>query len=241
MANSGGRTRFFANSALLMLAMVISPFPFTYFVPAYTGTDSFSLIYHIHGAFFFAWMGLYAWQTHLVATGRTARHREFGLAGIAISALMLPLGIALANHAILRRMAENDPHPFDFTLFNVIDIATFTVLMVAAITAVTRHVQWHRRFVFGAALCLVGPAISRWFHFSWFIKFPASPLTGMAPNLVADLFLVALAMHDRRTIGHIHPATWLVATLLVPLHVAAPFLFQSQAWRAVAPIVLELR
>ena len=38
----------------LMLAMVISPFPFTYFVPAYTGTDSFSLIYHIHGAFFFA-------------------------------------------------------------------------------------------------------------------------------------------------------------------------------------------
>jgi hypothetical protein len=235
------RTRFFANTALVMLVMVLSAFPFTYFQPALAGSRPFTPLYHIHGMLFFAWIGLYAWQTQLVAAGRSARHRELGLAGIAISAMMLPLGIALADRAIRRRMAAHDPHPFDFTIYNMVDIATFTLLMVAGIAAVTRHVAWHRRFVFGAALCLVGPAISRWFLPPWFITLPAAPpLTDMAPNLIADLFLIALALHDRRSLGRVHPATWLVAVLLVPLHIAEPFLASSLAWREVAPQLLAL-
>lgn len=243
----GERSRFFADTALVMLAMVLTAFIFTYYRPLLTGTPEyvgaapFTPVHHLHGLLFFAWIGLYAWQTHLVAAGRTARHREFGLAGIAISAMMLPMGLMLAVKAIEGRIGRADADPYFFTIFNIVDIATFTLLMIAGIASVTRHVDWHRRFIFGAALCLVGPAISRWFLPSWPVGMPNwPPLTYMAPNLIADLFLIALVIHDRRTLGRVHPATWLVVALLVPLHVLTPFLGDTAAWRGLASGLMRL-
>ena len=234
-------SKFFSRCALLMLAMVLLAFPFTYFGPIVSGSRHFLPVYHIHGLLFFGWIGLFAWQTHLVASGGTARHRELGLAGIAISALMVPLGVILAIEAVQRRTAEGDPHPFDNTLYNVIDITCFTVLMIASISAVTRHIEWHRRFTFGAAVVLVGPAISRWIFHPWFITIPQfSPLSDMAPNLIADAFLIALAVHDRRTLGRVHAATLWLCLILIPVHVVTPFLTASDWWRGLAPFITKL-
>lgn len=236
MAERAPRDRFYANSALVMLGCVLLSFPFTYFGPILTGSQHFPPFYHIHGTAFFAWIGLYAWQTHLVASGRTARHREFGLAGIALSALMVPLGIVMAIAAIRHRMATGDAHPFDVTIYNIVDITAFAAFMIAAIASVTRHPDWHRRFTFAAALCLVGPAISR-----WILPLPyVFPISDMAPNLLADLFLIPLAVHDRRKLGRIHPATLWAAAVLVPIHVVEPWIQGSAAWRAIAPGLLTL-
>lgn len=230
------RTRFFARTALLMLTCVLLSFPLTYFQPAITGSKQFSAFYHIHGLAYFGWMFLYAWQTYLAGKGKIARHREFGLAGIALSALLLPLGIIMAILAIQRRMAEGNAHPFDFTAYNIVDIVTFTILMTASFVAVTRHPDWHRRFTYGAALCLVGPAISR-----WFLAIPSfPPFTDFGPNILADLLLIALALHDRRTLGRIHPASWWLMAALVPVHLLTPYLASSEFWRSAAPYLLQL-
>jgi len=239
MANEGkrtrGRSRFFANSALVMLALVVASFSFTYFYPVATGAG-FAPIFHIHAVVFFGWMLLYAYQTQMVAAGRVARHREWGLAGIALSSLMLPLGVALMIAAARRRMLAGNPYPFDNSLFNIADIASFAILMTASIAAVTRHADWHRRLTFGAALALVGPALSRWLVFV-----PQTPpWSDMLPNLGAEIFLVALAVHDWRTIGRVHPATWCIAAVLVPLAVAVPMLITSDWWRGMGPMVMKL-
>ena len=219
-----------------MLACVILSFPLTYFQPMLTGSRRFSAFYHIHGAAFFGWILLYAWQTHLAASGKIARHREFGLAGIALSALLLPLGVIMAVLAIQHRMAAGDAHPSDFTAYNMVDLATFTILMSASIATVTRHPDWHRHFTYGAALCLVGPAISR-----WFLPLPPfPPFTDFGPNILADLLLIALVLHDRTTLGRIHPASWWVIAALVPIHLLTPVLASSDAWRSFAPYLLRL-
>jgi len=229
------RPQFFARSAVLMLVLVLASFSFTYFAPVATGSKRFSIMLHIHGAAYFAWILLYVWQSRLVATGRVARHREFGLAGIALSSVMVPLGVALAIEAARRRAAAGNPHPFDFTLYNVVDILTFAIMMTASIAAVTRHPDWHRRFTFGAALCLVGPSLSRWLR-----VIPESPpWTDLLPNLSADLFLIALLLHDRRTSGRVHPATWWVIAALVPVHAATPFLIDSGWWRGLGPSIMS--
>ena len=62
----------------------------------------------------------------------------------------------------------------------------------------------------------------------------------MAPNLLADLFLIALIFHDRRTLGRVHPATWVVILVLIPIHVATPFLAGTAMWRGMAPGLLRL-
>lgn len=230
------RDPFFARTALVMLACVLLSFPLTYYWPVASATRAFAPLVHIHGAFFFAWMFLYARQTRLVATGRGALHREIGLAGIALSTVLVPLGIAAAIRAAEAREARGDPLPFATTLYNVVDIVLFAVLMVASIAAVTRHREWHRRFTYAAALCLVGPAISRWIV----PYFSAPPVSDFAPNIVADLFLVALAVHDRRALGRIHPATIVATAIMVPIHLASPAISLGSGWNEVAPAILAL-
>jgi len=55
------RGRFYANSALVMLAAVLLAFPLTYYGPLLSGSRRFAPFYHVHGLAFFAWIGLYAW------------------------------------------------------------------------------------------------------------------------------------------------------------------------------------
>ncbi|MFO0915138.1 MAG: hypothetical protein U0795_19410 [Pirellulales bacterium] len=86
------RPQFFARSALIMAIIVVLSFPLTYFHPVATGSRKFDTLHHLHGLAYFAWIGLYLWQTLLVARGQIARHREIGLAGFALTGLMVPLG-----------------------------------------------------------------------------------------------------------------------------------------------------
>lgn len=234
--NSAARKddRFFARTALVMAAMVLLAFPLTYYQPLATGSRQFALLHHLHGAAYFAWIGLYVWQTRMVALGRTARHREIGLFGLALSGAMLVLGPWMAIHAAQGRMAQNYALPFEFTLYNVVDVSLFGAFMAAAMASITRHIEWHRRFTFAAALCLVGPAISR-----WFLLMPdVFPWAYFGPNIAADMFLVLLALHDRKRIGRVHPATVIAAAIMVPVHLATPWVSRSAAWNAFAPGLL---
>lgn len=226
------RPRFFAVSAAILLAIVLLSFPLTYYVPAITGSRRFELIHHLHGAAFFGWFGLYAWQSRLVAKGQVARHRELGLAAFALTGALVPLGVWMAARAAeLRRLAGNDA-PYAFSWFNLTDIALFGGLMLASILTVTRHREWHRRLTFAAALCLAAPAATR-----WTIRFPV--MDPLALDLFSYLafypFLLALALHDRRTLGRVHPATLTCAAVMVPAQLAACFISRSAWWASVGP------
>lgn len=233
MASSVARSRFFARAALAMLALTLLSFPVTYFTPLATGTPDPRPLVHLHAAAFFAWIFLYAFQAHLVATGRTPRHRELGLAALLVSGAMIPLGWAAALAAVERRRAMGNPLPWSDTAFNLVDIGLFTVMIVLAIATVTRRPDWHRRLMFGAAITLVGPAMSR-----LFIPFPeAPPFSWLDPALLADLFFVALIVHDRRTLGRVHVATIVATLLVVGGHWATYPMKDSAWWNSHAPVL----
>lgn len=225
------RTRFFAHSALAMMVLTLLSFTVTYFMPLAAGTPDTRPLIHVHAAAFFAWIFLYAFQAHLVATGRTPRHRELGLAALLVSGAMIPLGWAAALAAVERRRATGDPLPWSSTAFNVVDMSLFALMIALAVITVTRRPDWHRRFMFGAAITLLGPAMSR-----LFIPFPdAPPFSWLDPALLADLFFVALIVHDRRTLGRVHVATLVVTVLIVGSHWATYPLKDSAWWNSHAP------
>lgn len=225
------RSRFFAWSAIIIAAVVLISFPITYFGPLISGSKSFTLLRHLHGLAFFAWIAFYIAQTQLILRDRVKLHRELGLAGIALAGAMLPLGLWLAVAAIEGRMGKKIALPFEFALYNLVDILVFSLFMAWAILETRRRIDWHRRLAFVAVLNLMGPAASR-----LFIPLPmVFPWWDMGPNLFADLFLLALAWHDRRTIGRIHPVTLIAAAVLIPLHVIEPIIARSPAWNTLAP------
>ncbi len=232
-AAGGADARFFARMSWIMLACVLLAFPLTYFWPLATGEKSFIALRHLHGAAFFAWIGLYAWQSQLVAAGKPARHKNIGLFAFALSGALLPLGIWMMLTSTQERVLAASADPYYFSLFSLVDMILFGSLLAAAIATAMRRTDWHKRFMYGAAIALIGPAISR-----WFLLVPAfPPWTDMGPSLFADLLFIPLALYDRRTLGRIHPAT-LAAIAIVPVHIAVPFIAASAGWQELAPRLL---
>ena len=223
--------RFFSLSAIIIAMLIVLSFPLTYFLPLATGSKSFSLLRHLHGLVFFSWTGLFVWQSWLVRRGRMRLHRELGLLAAALAGSMVPLGLWLAVVAIGDRMATGNQLPFEFSIYNLLDIAAFALLIGFAIQQATRQIEWHRRLIYVAMLSLLGPASSRWFLL---IPLPW-PYPDMAPNLFADLLLIPLAIHDRKALGRIHPATLWAGAVFIPLHIAEPFIGRSTWWNAIAP------
>lgn len=224
-------SRFFAVTAILIAVLVVASFPLTYFIPMLTGAKRFTLLRHLHGLAFFAWIGLYVVQTQLVRRGRIKAHREIGVAGVALAGAMVPLGLWQAVTAILDRQAQGFSQPFEFALYNLVDIVVFASLFFWAIHEAARRIEWHRRLMFVAALNLFGPAFSR----IVFMSGAPSPWLDMGPNLIADTLLFALAWHDRKALGRIHPVTLGSIAVLIPFHVIEPLIAASVWWNAIAP------
>ena len=225
------RSGFYFVSACAIAALILLSFPQTYFLPMASGTKSFTLLRHLHGLAFFAFTALFVWQAWLVRRRGIARHREWGTFGAALVGMMLVLGPWLAVIAIEERMAQKMVRPYEFALYNLVDIALFCGLMGWSIREAFRRLDWHRHLAFAAMLGLLGPAWSR-----WVMQLPYGfPWLDMSSNVFADLGLVALAIHDRRTDGRVHSATVIAAAVMVPLHIATPWLSRSDWWSVVAP------
>lgn len=222
---------FYAKSAILIALLVVLSFPLTYFIPLATGSKEFTLLRHLHGLAFFAWIGLLVVQTQLVRKGNVRLHRRLGIAGVALAGAMVPLGLWQTVTSAGERQAKGNATPFEFSLYNLVDILVFGAAFGWAILEATRRIEWHRRLMFVAALNLFGPAFSR---ITLLVPI-AFPWSDMAPNLVADAVLIALALHDRRKLGRIHPVTLWAALILVPFHAVEPLIARSSLWNNIAP------
>lgn len=235
-AQAARGSRFFSLSAILIAVLVVLSFPLTYFGPLISG-KTFTLLRHLHGLAFFTWIGLYVFQTQLVRRGNIRLHREMGINGVALAGAMLPLGLWQAVTSAGERQAKGMAQPFEFSLYNLADIAIFSIAFGWAVYEATRRIEWHRRLMFVAALNLFGPAFSR---VTILVPIP-SPWFDMAPNLVADSLLIALALYDRKRLGRVHPVTLWAALVLIPFHAVEPLIAGSAAWNGLAPALFGFR
>jgi hypothetical protein len=72
----------------------------------FRGTLEVAPIVHLHALLFYGWMSLFLWQTSLAAAGRLERHREFGVAGVALAGAMVVVGLGVAINTLKRLEAS---------------------------------------------------------------------------------------------------------------------------------------
>jgi len=226
---------FFASTAILMTLIVVLSFPLTYYLPVINASRQFDILHHAHGLAFFAWFGLYVWQTQLVFKGKLARHREIGLSGLVLTGAMLPLGYWMAQRAAEVRAANDLPRPYEFSWYNFADMGLFTGFMIAAVVLVTRHKEWHRRLVYTAALSLMAPAATRW---TLKLTYVDPFVLDILVYFVVYPFLIALVFHDRKHLGKVHPATLASFAVLLPVHLTGAWIARSDWWNEIAPWLL---
>jgi len=149
-------------------------------------------------------------QTTLVATGRTRTHRRLGLLGVVIAVVFVVSGCLMSVQETARGFdLSGDLIPSDrpvdapFVFVPVVFFGLFVVLVGTALWY-RRRPDIHKRLM---ALSMLGPLAGA----------PMAHLIGHYPLLSANpalvgtlstLLLIALpAIHDRVTLGRIHPAS----------------------------------
>lgn len=232
--------RFFTWMSVAMAAVVFAGFARTYFLAGFNDGSKPVLTpgVHLHGALMTAWILLLIVQTRLIAAGRRDIHKLMGIAGVAIGAGVLAMGIFTAIHSERRvhtlANADTMADPYVFLIFPFASVILFAVFATLGVLKRNRP-ESHKRFMLLATASMIIPALAR-------IAMQATnnAVSGALGALVlVNVFLVAMVVHDLQTRGRLHPVTlWAGAAMVLsePLRVAIGF---SAPWQDLARMLMS--
>jgi uncharacterized membrane protein YozB (DUF420 family) len=226
--------RFYSRMALFLVLLVMLGFAPSFYlrgiVPAYPRPNpTLPLSVIMHGTVFTLWMAIIVAQTQLISARKHEVHMRLGKAAMLFAILLLPAMYLAAVWQVARANQPPFTDPLTWTIVPLAVIIPFAV-MVWNGWSKRRDAQWHKRSMLSAAILVVmGPSIAR---------LPLAPptLTGFTILHVLGLAVfIPLFVWDRKTLGHIHPATKLGFAMGV-LTIAMPqFVFWTGAdWASVA-------
>jgi hypothetical protein len=206
--------RFFTAFAAGVAAFIVLGFV-QFQLRGYANFRTAPAFLHLHGGLRVSWLMLFVAQSVLVSRGQIAVHRKTGWLSLVVAAAVVAVGSYTGIHAIATGRVPPFFTPAFFMAVNQIGIATFALVVILAV-AFRRQVQWHRRLMVGSGILLTEPALGRLLPM---------PLLGQSAGelliMVVQLGLVAvIARHDRKVLGQVHPATLVMAAVLVVSHLA---------------------
>ncbi|WP_339826879.1 adenylate cyclase [uncultured Parasphingorhabdus sp.] len=204
--------RFFVRFSIILAAVII--FGFAQF--SMRGMVNFQAVprwVHLHGILMLGWLGLIVAQNILIQRGKTALHRKIGWLGGGLALIICVTGLYTGYMAV---QLQRFPPFFNgsyFLALVLVEMLVFAAMVVWAIM-LRRQTQWHRRIMIGATLIALEPAFGR------LLPMPLLGDWGEWLILLCQLvFVVVLARHDQKIIGHIHPATLATGAIVTAAHV----------------------
>src|SRR3954467_15393748 len=240
----GAESRYFYfYMALSFAAVAFIGFAPTYWVPMAKGTFQAAPVYHLHGLIFFCWTLYFVFQTWLVASGQTVRHRSVGLIGISLATAMACFGVLISILSVRRDAAAGlGEAARTFMIVPLTDIGIFAIFILLAMVYLRRP-EWHKRFMLLAMITLMPPPVARWFL--TFLAPPGGPVVppvsvATGPVLVASLLLIIAMLHDWRSRGRPHAVyVWgggiFLAIMLLRIPVST-----TLTWQAIATAIVRL-
>src|SRR4051812_7929692 len=215
--------RFYSRMALFLVALVLLGFGPSFYlrgvVPSYPRPNpTLPAAVILHGSIFTLWMMAIVAQTQLIAAGKPAVHMKLGMLTVLLAILLIPVMYLTAVWQVARANQPPFTDPLTWTIVPLAVIIPFAILIWQGWNK-RRDVQTHKRLMLSAAIVSVmGPAIAR-------LSLAPPTVPGFTILLLLGLTLfVPLILWDRKTVGHVHPATKLgfsmaALTVAVPLAV----------------------
>ena len=187
---------------------------------------------HLHGVVMIAWLALTVVQPSLTQRDNVALHRRLGWLGVALAAAVCVIGSAAGILSIRTQHVPPFFTPPYFLALTQIGIAVFAGMIAAAVIN-RRRTDWHQRLMLGATILIMEPALGR------VLPMPLIMPWGEWLALALQLTALAIVMrHDRKTMGHVHPATVTAALVITLSHVVVELLAVTPAWIALTEQVI---
>lgn len=182
-------------------------------------------VFLVHGAVLTAWMVLLVSQALLITRRRVLLHRSLGWLGAALAIAVVVLGIHGATVAAQRPggfIGVPFP-PLQFLVLPFLAMVFFGVLVALAIAWRSKP-QYHKRLMLLATVNLLEAAI---------IRIPLDFIEAGVPFTSfgsACLFIVALAIYDKRVSGKLHRVTLWGGLAVILSQPGGMLIMNTQAW-----------
>ena len=217
---------FYTAMAVAAALVIFIGFAPSYYLKPFTGAGPLPPLVHMHGAVFTAWVILFVVQVRLVDARQLRLHRRLGVGAVVLSAAMMVLG-TLTMFAAARR---HGTAPFgltgaQFMLIPLIDILIFGTLVTFAVVYRRRGAVHKRLMLLALTGGLLPAPLAR---IGIMLGLPV-----LFPLLLSGA-LAAGVVHDRMTLGRVHPVNrWvpIVVFITVPLRL---LIARTAAWDALA-------
>jgi hypothetical protein len=207
----GGIQRFFyvAMASFVVLVCFVGFAP-SFYLKTYLNPDrELSILLHVKGFVFSAWIILFLVQSVLMVRGSRALHQRLGWFAAVLAAAMVML-VAAATVEEMRRTPPFPPPAVALAL-NTFDTVVFAILVSAAIRY-RKKPEWHKRLMLSATLILVGAPIVR---ILLILEGKMSIGLLILDVLLVDLiFLICFAM-DLSSRRRVHPAYLVALGMLI--------------------------
>jgi hypothetical protein len=207
---AGMARHFFVAMAALVILTVFAGFaPSFYLRSAFHPDHELSILLHVHGLVFSAWIILFLVQTVLIAKGSRRLHQRLGWFTVGVAVLMLLL-VGGATVEQMRRGLPVEASATNISL-NLFGAIMFGVPVIGAIYYRKRP-DWHKRFMLCATLALLGAPILRLILLSPNVEFSTAVILGF---VFLDLLFLPCFAYDLLIRGRIHPAFTYALTLFI--------------------------
>ena len=197
---------FFPALSSLVIVLVFLGFAPTYYLrPVAAGPIPAYL--HVHGAAMTAWFLLLLVQTVLIATRRRGLHRQLGVAGVCVAAVIVVLNPLVIMWSVRHLLADNGSTQLTalIVVADLILVGIFAALVGLAVRW-RRYPETHSRMLMLASLAVSGPALGR-----LSLNLAGTPLPGVMALMTLPLLVV---VHDRVVMKWVHPVTAWGATAI---------------------------
>ncbi len=248
---------FYMWTAIAMAATAFIGFAPTFWLPMAQGVPENIGVIALHATLFYGWNFFLIYQTWLVTTGNTARHRDTGMIGISLATAMVIFGTLAGLNSLKRGIAAG--YALGSEAFLIVPLAamfTFAVLVIAAIMNV-RNSEWHKRFMIVATAVILEAAVARLFitfvvmggHLPPFqgnvglagLGGPPPPILGVLPTaFLIQIFPIAGMVYDWRTRGKVHPAYWWACGFALAVQLLKIPFSDTAIWHGFARWLLSL-
>lgn len=156
---------FYLFMSLLIAAIVVYGFSQTVGEKLIHAAPPRPFLLYVHGAVFFGWVLFFILQSALVRAHRVRWHRRIGWFGVALGAMMFPLGVSTAiTMARFNKVVLHAKRPEANLLISFFDVTAFTVAFALAIYW-RRRPEFHRRLQLMACCALTAAAFGRFLPF----------------------------------------------------------------------------
>lgn len=218
------RSKFYPIMAGLILLIVLVGFgPTLYLRPLFDVQKHTPPYLYVHGIVLTAWFVLFFLQTLLVVKDSTARHRELGIAGVAIGAviplagLMATLGLP-GHYVTLGADLEARVPMWTGVIFQNFRSVTFFSAALIGAFVLRRKRDFHSRLMLWATISILGPAITR------------LPLIdeGNLDRTVLYLLMAVIVVHELWRERRMHVVTAIALSAWISWWLVEPLILDSQ-------------